>query len=273
MRWEEVAAGEINHAIRITARTLLEHVSVAGASRGRRRHRGIRTVPPMGARLRLKASFDISGFDARTQIVLRAFKKYGVVLASPGGNWFMQGVVGRGLADTVISELQSITGTNFEAVGHAPLMISANSGQAVQLRPPSGGGAAPGRRASRVSSMPARLSHRRCRRTAKVVIGGEFNYVNGVARQQHRAAQRGRQPRHVVEPRRERFRAALAVDAAGTFLRAATSGHRRTERSFDREALRPRRGQPMPRGTRARTSTRVRARGDARQPLCRRRLQ
>src|SRR5436190_18281564 len=83
MRWEEVAAGEINHAIRITASSLsntylwpARHAAGGGVADQNR--------PPLGARFRLKASFDISGFDARTQIVLRAFKKYGVVLASPG---------------------------------------------------------------------------------------------------------------------------------------------------------------------------------------------
>ena len=138
MRWEEVAAGEIGHAIRITARNPsslhiwpARHSSSAGASADT-------SLPPMGARFRLKASFDISGFDARTQIVLRAFKQYGFVLASGGGDWFMQGVSNTGWPDVVIGELRSITGSNFEAVDTAPMIVDINSGQAVQ--PSSGGG-------------------------------------------------------------------------------------------------------------------------------------
>jgi hypothetical protein len=52
----------------------------------------------MGARFRLKASFDISGFDPRTQVILRAFKKYGLVLADAGSNWYFQGVLRRTVA-------------------------------------------------------------------------------------------------------------------------------------------------------------------------------
>jgi hypothetical protein len=115
MRWEEVAAGEIAHAIRVTAHSLsntylwpARHAAGAGVADP--------SLPPLGARFRLKASFDISGFDSRTQIVLRAFKKYGVVLASPGGNWYLQGVSDTGWPDQVIGELRSIAGSSFEAV-------------------------------------------------------------------------------------------------------------------------------------------------------------
>ena len=142
MRWEEVAAGEIGHAVRITANNPRSDYLWPA------RH-GVGTatdpsLPPLGARFRLKASFDISGYDARTQVVLRAFKQYGVVLASAGGNWYMQGVSDPGWPEVVIGELQSITGNNFEAVDASVLMVNVNSGQAVQLGapapPPSGGG-------------------------------------------------------------------------------------------------------------------------------------
>ena len=136
MRWEEVAAGEIGHAIRITARNPSSfHVWPARHGTGT----SVDTSqPPMGARFRLKASFDISGFDARTQVVLRAFKQYGMVLASGGGNWFMQGVSNTGWPDVVLGELRSIAGSNFEAVDTAPMIVDVDSGQAVQ--PTSGGG-------------------------------------------------------------------------------------------------------------------------------------
>jgi hypothetical protein len=143
MRWEEVVAGEIGHAVRITAS------NPRGDYLWPARHgTGTSTdpsLPPLGARFRLKASFDISGFDTRTQVVLRAFKRYGVVLASGGGNWYLQGVSDPGWPDVVIGELQSIAGESFEAIDTAPLMVNVNSGQAVQLTappppPPPGGG-------------------------------------------------------------------------------------------------------------------------------------
>ena len=138
LRWPEVAAGEIGHAIRMTAHNLSSFYVWPA------RHGTGTSIdpaqPPLGARFRLKASFDISGFDSRTQVVLRAFKQYGVVLASGGGDWFMQGVSDPGWPDVVIGELRSIAGSGFEAVDTAPMIIDVNSGQAVQPSTTPGGG-------------------------------------------------------------------------------------------------------------------------------------
>ena len=173
LRYEEVAAGEIAHAIRITAHNFsslylwpARHSSGTSADP---------SLPPMGARFRLKASFDISGFDARTQVVLRAFQKYGVVLASPGGDWFLQGVSDAGWPDAVINELRSIVGSNFEAVDTAPLMINVNSGQAVQLAPPGGGGG--GVTSSGIAQVydAGVVLAAVVQANGKVIIGGVFN--------------------------------------------------------------------------------------------------
>lgn len=48
-------------------------------------------LPPMGMRVRLKASFDVSGYSPAMQFILRALKKYGMILADNGGNWFVSG--------------------------------------------------------------------------------------------------------------------------------------------------------------------------------------
>jgi hypothetical protein len=134
VRWDEVAAGEITHAIRFTASRIW------GSRNGEQyylwpaRHASgsspDSTRPPMGARFRLKASFDISAFDPRTQVILRAFKKYGLVLADGGSNWFFQGVSDERWPDPVLDELKSIAGSNFEAVDTSVMQVDPNSGEA-----------------------------------------------------------------------------------------------------------------------------------------------
>ena len=136
VRYDEVAAGEIAHAIRFTA------ANIWGRSNGSpyylwpARHwsgsSSDSTRPPMGARFRLKASFDISRFDARTQVILRAMKKYGLVLADAGSNWYFQGVSDTRWPDVVFDELKSIAGGNFEAVDTSSMQVDPNTAQARQ---------------------------------------------------------------------------------------------------------------------------------------------
>jgi hypothetical protein len=136
LRWDEVAAGEIAHAIRFTAAAIWGRVGNAQKYLWPARHAsGSNTDssrPPMGARFRLKSSFDISRYDPRTQVILRAFKKYGLVLADGGSNWFFQGVSDTRWPDLVFDELKSITGGNFEAVDTAVMQVNPNSAEAVQ---------------------------------------------------------------------------------------------------------------------------------------------
>jgi hypothetical protein len=137
-RWEEVAAGEIDHALRFTA---LHSYGGDDIVNGRpyylwpARHVGPSTDstwPPYGARFRLKASFDISTFTPETQVILRALKKYGMVFADQGANWYISGTTNANWPDAVISELKSIAGGNFEAVNTASMMLDYNSGAARQ---------------------------------------------------------------------------------------------------------------------------------------------
>ncbi|MBX3674519.1 MAG: DUF4214 domain-containing protein [Burkholderiales bacterium] len=137
VRWEEVAAGEIAHAIRFTAVNTLGRDPATGQITylwPARHNSGSRTnlaYPPMGARFRLKASFDISGFSPETQVILRAFKKYGLVLADGGSNWFFQGVSSENWPDAIFSELGSIAGGNFEAVDTLVMQVHPDSAQSV----------------------------------------------------------------------------------------------------------------------------------------------
>jgi hypothetical protein len=86
----------------------------------------------MGARFRLKASFDISGFSPANQVILTALKQYGMILADNGANWFISGAPDEGWNNDDLHALTTITGSNFEAVDATVLMVSPDSGQAVQ---------------------------------------------------------------------------------------------------------------------------------------------
>jgi hypothetical protein len=131
VRYDEVAAGEIRHALRFTApQTQKKFVwparhyasSLTGSN-----------YPPMGKRFRLKASFDVSTFSADVQVILRALKKYGMILADNGSAWYISGAPDpRWNDDVLVSELRRVKGADFEAVDEAPLLVDANSGQARQ---------------------------------------------------------------------------------------------------------------------------------------------
>jgi uncharacterized repeat protein (TIGR01451 family) len=140
VRYDEAATGTIEHAIRFTA----NHIWGSDASGIKylwpARHNSGTTnnasYPPMGARFRLKASYTIpTTFTPVTQAILRAMKKYGLVLADGGSNWYFQGVSDTRWPDAVFSELGSVAGSNFEVVDTSALMINANSAQSRQAAP------------------------------------------------------------------------------------------------------------------------------------------
>src|SRR4029079_7366476 len=89
-------------------------------------------VPPMGQRFRLKANFDISGYPAYDQVILKALKKYGMILADNGSDWYISGANDTGWDDDALNLLKQLRGSNFEAVDESSLRISPNSGQAKQ---------------------------------------------------------------------------------------------------------------------------------------------
>jgi hypothetical protein len=125
IRYDEVAAGAIRHAVRFTANsTQNAHIWPA------RHDAGIAdsSLPPMGLRVRLKAGFDISGYPPADQVILTALKKYGMFLADNGGNWFVSGTQDERWDNDVLHELSTVAGSNFEAVDESGLMIDPNSG-------------------------------------------------------------------------------------------------------------------------------------------------
>jgi hypothetical protein len=89
VRYDEVAAGEIQHAIRVTlqdsrAATVLPATHWAANSTSA-------NAPPMGMRMRLKANYDISGFSPQVQVILSAMKKYGLIMADNGSSMYISG--------------------------------------------------------------------------------------------------------------------------------------------------------------------------------------
>ena len=139
VRYDEAAAGEIAHAIRFTAQSIWGRDASTGGQKflwPARHASGSNTTstrPPMGARFRLKSDFVIpSTFNPLTQAILRAFKKYGLVLADAGSNWYFQGVSDTRWPSAVFSELGSVAGSNFEVVDTAPLQIEPDSARALQ---------------------------------------------------------------------------------------------------------------------------------------------
>jgi hypothetical protein len=123
-RYDEVAAGAINHALRFTVPTT-QKAFVLPAT-----HWASTTTdpnaPPMGLRLRLKASFDISGYPADDQVLLTAMKKYGLILADNGSGIFISGAPDNRWNNTNLNLLKQITASNFEVVQTGTIFTPAN---------------------------------------------------------------------------------------------------------------------------------------------------
>lgn len=71
---------------------------------------------PMWMRVRLKASYDISGFSPAVQVILRALKKYGMILADNGSNWYVSGAPDPRWNDDELNTLKTLKGSDFEVV-------------------------------------------------------------------------------------------------------------------------------------------------------------
>ena len=131
IRYDEVAAGEIAHAVRFTVQqTRRAYVWPA-------RHYASSLTgtqyPPMGMRFRLKASFSETRtppLSAHAITIVRALKKYGMMLADNGGNWYISGETNDQWDNAVLHQLDVIRGSDFEAADTSSLMVNVNSGKA-----------------------------------------------------------------------------------------------------------------------------------------------
>jgi hypothetical protein len=118
-RYDEVARGVIDHALRFTAsRTRRQYVYPA-------RHYASSSddpsLPPMGLRVRLKASVDIAGYPKQARVVLQALKTYGMILADNGSNWYVSGAPSPSWSNDQLHSLGRITGADFEVVDTSSL--------------------------------------------------------------------------------------------------------------------------------------------------------
>jgi hypothetical protein len=113
-RYDEVARGAIDHALRFTVqRSRRAYVYPA------RHYASSLTdpnLPPMGLRVRLKASFDVSGFPRQSRIVLTALKRYGMMVADNGSNWYITGAPNAKWNNDDLHSLARVKGSDFEVV-------------------------------------------------------------------------------------------------------------------------------------------------------------
>ena len=119
VRYPEVRAGRIDHALRVTvARTQRAYIlparHVASSSSDV-------SLPPMGLRLRLKAGFSLAGFHGESLVVLRALKRYGLIVADNGSSWYITGAPDRRWSDSDLDQIKRVPGSAFEAVRSGPI--------------------------------------------------------------------------------------------------------------------------------------------------------
>lgn len=127
VRYQEVKAGSINHALRFTTpRTRRAFYWPAQHSASSNTDP---ILPPMGLRFRLKSSVQTGSFSPETRVILTALQNYGMMVADNGGAWYLSGTMDSRWPSRVGEELRKLHGSDFEAVDSSGLMISSGSGQ------------------------------------------------------------------------------------------------------------------------------------------------
>ena len=127
LRYDEVAAGHVDHAIRFT--TNVTNQAFVWPARHQAGSVTNSSYPPMGARFRLRASFSLTGYSAQAQVVLRAMKTYGLILADNGSPWYFQGTSDTRWQVGIIEQLGRVPASAFEAVDESSLAAGTNTGQ------------------------------------------------------------------------------------------------------------------------------------------------
>ena len=118
-RYDEVALGQIDHALRFTAPcTAPRYVYPARHEASTCSGSGL---PPMGLRVRLKASVNISGLPYQARVVAEALKRYGMILADNGSPWFISGAPDRSWNNDALHLLDRLSGRDFEVVNTSSL--------------------------------------------------------------------------------------------------------------------------------------------------------
>ncbi len=119
-RYPEVRAGQIDHALRVTVPATQRgyiHPAIHFASDS-----SDPNLPPMGLRLRLKASYSLAGFHGQALVVMRALKRYGLIVADNGSPWYITGAPNPGWREENLDQLKRVPGSAFEAVSSGPIL-------------------------------------------------------------------------------------------------------------------------------------------------------
>jgi hypothetical protein len=120
IRYDEVAAGQINHAIRFTVQSTQKafiHPATHYASSNTDPN-----APPMGLRVRLKSAYDTSRFTGAARVILAAMKKHGMILADNGSDWYFTGATDSRWNDTDLNQLKNVPGSAFEVISSGPII-------------------------------------------------------------------------------------------------------------------------------------------------------
>jgi hypothetical protein len=119
-RYPEVAAGQIDHALRVTVPETQDgyiHPATHYASSS-----SDPSLPPMGLRLRLKAGYSLAGFTGESLVILVALKRYGLIVADNGSPWFITGAPNPHWNDENLEQIKRVPGSEFEAVESGPIL-------------------------------------------------------------------------------------------------------------------------------------------------------
>jgi hypothetical protein len=119
-RYPEVRSGAIDHALRVTVpRTQRGYIHPATHFASESNDPAL---PPMGLRLRLQAAFNLAPYHGQALVILRALKRYGLIVADNGSSWYITGAPNPGWDETNLDELKTVPGSAFEAVESGPIL-------------------------------------------------------------------------------------------------------------------------------------------------------
>jgi hypothetical protein len=119
-RYDEVRAGRIDHALRVTVpRTQAGYIHPATHYASSSTDP---SLPPMGLRLRLNAHFNLAPYHGQALVILRALKRYGLIVADNGSSWYITGAPNPGWNETDLDQLKRVPGSAFEAVQSGPIL-------------------------------------------------------------------------------------------------------------------------------------------------------
>jgi hypothetical protein len=133
VRYDEVAAGFIPHALRITVSKTWSNIWPATHKTDGKQNTPIPERPPLGARLRVKASLDISKFPKDVQVILRCAQTYGLIIADNGSDVFISGEPDERWNNDMLATIRKVFVSELEFVDQTPMIVKANSYEARQI--------------------------------------------------------------------------------------------------------------------------------------------